>query len=270
MYLNGSIEECIKKYERQIAVLKGEISKMPDGVLHISKSGDYYTWRVSLPDGSRAYLPKKDIELARKLALKKYYIAKVHDLESELEACRRYVRYKNSSVNALKQLYSAASEEYRRLLGPSFKPADERAAEWEKAAYDKYDKYPEQLTIPTLKENEYVRSKIEASFAGTLFTLNIPYRYEQMTKIADHKIAADFTALDIRTFQEIPIEIFGMMDKPEYRQIHDRKMTAYINSGYIPGVNFLTFYDAPSAPLGLRIMEQTLENFFFINPPVRI
>lgn len=270
MYLYGSMESNVKKYKKQAEALKEKISAMPEGVLHISRSGNYYTWRVSYPDGRRIYLPKKEIELAKALALKRFYLAKLHDLEGELEACSRYVRYKDTSVSALEKLYTGESEEFINLLGSSLRPLDERAAAWESAVYEKYDKFPEKLNVPTLKKGEKVRSKIEASFAGSLYTHKIPYRYEQMLALGGRKFAVDFIALDTRTFQEIPVEIFGMMDDPEYRQHHNKKMTVYINSGYIPGVNFLTFYDSPASPLGLGAIDKALEDFFFNDPPIRV
>lgn len=270
MYLYETMESSVQRYGRQAAVLKKKIAAMPEGVLHISKSGKYYTWRVSFPDGRRIYLPKSEIELAKTLALKKFYLANLHDLEGELEACSRYVRYKSAKVSAVEKLYADSGEEFRNLLGSSFKLRDEKAAAWEKAAYEKYDKFPEKLNIPTLKKGEKVRSKVEASFAGSLFTHKIPYRYEQMLLLEDRKIAVDFMVLDTRTFQEIPVEIFGMMDNQEYRQNHNKKMTAYINSGYIPGVNFLTFYDTSASPLGLGVIDKILEDFFFNNPPIKI
>ena len=270
MYLFESMQNIVQRYEKQIAMLEEKISAMPEGVLHISRNGDYCTWRVSYPDGRRVYLPKRESELAKALALKRFYMAKLHDLKAELEACSRYVRYKTTSVSALEKFYADAGEEFRNLLGFSFESPGEKAAAWENATYEKNDKFPEKLNVPTLKKGEKVRSKIEASFAGSLFTHRIPYRYEQMLVLGGRKVAVDFMVLDIRTFQEIPVEIFGMMDNQEYRQHHNKKIAAYINSGYIPGVNFLTFYDTSASPLGLNVINKTLEDFFFNNPPIRI
>ena len=69
----------------------------------------------------------------------------------------------------------------------------------------------------------------------------------------------------MRTFQEIPIELFGMMDDSEYVKNYRKKMNTYINNGYIPGINMLTFYESQKAPLNQITLNKKLEDFFFMN-----
>ena len=267
MYLDKYIEENLKECEARIAELEKLIAALPPGVLHICRNGNYFSWRVLMPGGKDTYLPRSEEDTARLLSQKRVYLAELHDLKNEAESLRRYLRCSASSVNAQEKLYTSSNSEFRRLCADAFKSPAKDAAEWENADYQKSAAYPEQINVPTVKEGEKVRSKLEATVAGILCTLKIPYKYEKITLIGSVKIAVDFTALDVRTFREIPIELFGMMDDPDYVKTHNRKMIAYINAGYIPGVNFLTFYESSADPLNPMFIRKTLEDFFFKNPP---
>lgn len=270
MYLNESISSHLERCEKRTAMLNEKISSLPAGKIQSYVNGNYRSWRFVDEEGKKHYMSKNNFELARLLALKRIYMAELHDLEAEAEACRRYLRCKDRSKHMLDQELLTMPPDLRKLVGESFKTSDERIAAWENTPYEKYDQYPENLIHPTLKEDLMVRSKIEADMANNLFILKIPFKYEKMTVIGNNKFAPDFTALDVRTFQEILIEVFGMMDKPEYRKQYIKKMTEYINCGYIPGINLLTFYEFSTAPLNPLLIRESLEDFFFKNPPIQI
>lgn len=55
--------------------------------------------------GKSIYLPKKERQLAEKLAMKKYYKLRKQDLMRELEACNAYIRKvqkeNNASINLI-------------------------------------------------------------------------------------------------------------------------------------------------------------------------
>ena len=270
MYLNESMEQYLERCKNKIALLEKKISALPEGELQIHKNRNYCMWRVTDRKGGRIILPKDQEEKAVQLALKKLYAAQIHDLKTEAEAVARYLRYRKRSARAVERLLDREPPEYRRLLGKALMTSDERVRAWENAAYHKSEKYEEYLKYPTLKEHERVRSKYEALFAADLTTLQIPYLYEKILIAGGIEIAPDFTALDVRTFQEIPIELFGMMDDPEYRKMYKRKMKTYIEAGYIPGVNMLTFYETSEAPLNHMQAQEDLENFFYKRPPIML
>ena len=270
MYLNESMETYLKRCELRIKKLKELLAGLPEGEIQSFSNGRYRTWRVITPDGKRNYLSKKNTELARQLVLRKIYIDELHDLKTEAEACRRYLNYKRRYKDRADLRLKRMSSDLRDLAGESFKTRDERIAAWENETYEKYNKFQENLIHQTLQSKVKVRSKLEAAVANSLYTLKIPFKYEKMTSVGSVKIAVDFTALDVRTFQEILIEVFGMMDDSDYRQVHNRKLHTYIDNGYIPGVNLLTFYESAAAPLNPACIRQTLEDFFFNNPPIRL
>ena len=262
-----NVEEC----RQNIKSLQRKIDSMPPGCLSISSgSNGYFSWRVVNPDGSRIYLPKSEESTARALAKKKLYQAQIHDMEAEIKASERYLRCKRKYRHATEALYTNSGKEFQRLIADAYVADDARARLWENEPYEKSNKYPQQLTIPTMKEGEFVRSKIEAIVAGQLYELGIPYKYEKITKIGSWDVAVDFTALDLRNYNEILIEIFGLMDNPEYRKSHDRKLNNYINNGFIPGVNLLTFYESSKTGFNIMFLHDTLKKYFFDYPPMII
>lgn len=267
MHTEKFIEEYLNECEQEIARIEEIIAALPPGKLHISKNGGYYTWRVLLSDGTRIYLPKSEEKTAKLLAQKNIYLARLHDLNCQAQACRKYIRCLQKTPSFEQKLFSGSNPEFSRLAADKFRFDDQNIIDWQNKPYDKFTSYPEQLTIPTLKEGEKVRSKLEAIVASQLVTLKIPYKYEKITLIGSTKIAVDFTAFDARCGREIPIEIFGMMDNPDYIKSCRRKLSTYIYAGYYPGVNFITFYESPETPLNPRFINKTLEDFFFRNPP---
>lgn len=269
MFLEASIASYCKYCKQRKQQLESTIASMPEGSLRIAKCRKYFTWRVWNSDGGNRYLPKSQEEFAIALARKSVYEAELHDLKADIEACERYLRYKSSSKSATDQLFQEASPEFRRLLGKTFQTKEEKVIYWENQPYEKSAKYPDELVVPTLKSGEMVRSKLEAGAADCLFTLGIPYKYEKLTPIGAWKIAVDFTALDVRTFREIPIELFGMMDNTEYVQNCQKKLANYITNGFIPGINMITLYESPSMQLGPQQIRKTFEDFFINNPPVQ-
>lgn len=265
MNLKPAIRACLEECERQIADLEQKISELPEGTLQICRSGSYHSWRI-MENGKRRYLPKSESVQAHKLALKRYYTARLSDLRQEAEACREYLAVSGAAKKEEKLLETMP--EFRILLGDIFRSDEERARAWEQEEYEKTTRYLEALNFSTFKEGEKVRSKLEAIFAGLLTELDLPYQYEKLWTIGTVKIAVDFTVLDKRTFREIPIELFGMMDHEDYCQNYKQKMMTYMNGGYIPGVNFLTFYESSQSPLNPMQTKRTLEDFFFRYPPV--
>lgn len=270
MSFDVSMDLYAQKLALQIAELEEQIVHMPEGRLQISRAGNYYNWKVVYPDKSRIYLPKKQILLAQALAKKNLCEAQLADLKEEQAACGKYIKYKSRSCSREERLLKQSGPEFIRLLGFDAKTKNERVTEWENSLYRKSEKFPELLKHPTLKDKEMVRSKFEADTARSLYLLNIPYRYEQIVRVGDVDVAIDFLALDVRNYREVALELFGMMDRPEYRRAHDRKLINYINNGYIPGINLLTFYESSNSPSNPMYIRQVLKDFFFNNPPIMI
>lgn len=267
MNLELPVQARIKMLDSQISQCSQDLITLPEGDLHVGRNGKYYTWKWKDAAGNWHYISKSNEEEAVQRALRKLYQAQLHDLASEREACRRYAHYKKQSVSEINHLMEKESPEFKRLLQKALTFPDDRVTAWENQSYQKSLVHPDALIHPTLKPDLFVRSKVEAMVSSSMTLTRIPHLYEKIIHIDRWEIAADFTALDIRTFREIPIEVFGMMDDPEYRKSYERKMKTYIDGGYIPGKNMLVFYEFSDDPLSQAVVMDELDRFFFRNPP---
>ena len=82
---------------------------------------------------------------------------------------------------------------------------------------------------------ELVRSKSEVIVADLLDGLNLPYTYEQPFTAPDGSVRyPDFTVDDAETGRRVLIEHLGMLDKPEYAERWQRKLTWYRAAGVRP------------------------------------
>lgn len=78
--------------------------------------------------GKSIYLPKKERQLAEKLAVKKYYMLRKQDLMREFEACNAYIRKVQKENNASDMLLE--NDGYIELLGKAFGPHSENLEAW--------------------------------------------------------------------------------------------------------------------------------------------
>lgn len=267
MTLDLPVKQHIEMLDHEIKVKEKEMLSLPEGPLHIGRNGPYYSWKWTDEEGNVHYIKKENESEASERALRKLDEALLHDLKAEREACMRYQRYKKRSIHAVSRLMERETPEFKRLLRNVIMLSDDRVIAWENQTYEKSRVHPEHLVHPTLKPDEKVRSGLEAMTAGCLTISKIPYLYEKILHINQWDIAADFTALDVRTFREVPIEVFGMMDVPEYRRAYERKMKTYIDGGYIPGVNMLVFYEFSDRPLSQADILEELQRFFYLRSP---
>ena len=256
-----AVEKHLELCQKQISSLKQQLERFPEGTLHVWKNGNYFTWEVVMPDGRRIYVPKSKREYAGTMAAKKACQARLHDLLIEEEACLRYLRYIKKSRREFPE-FLASGPTYSGLLPQQIKTDEQKIAEWMSASFRKYDKYPEGRNVPVLSGG-YVRSKSEAVIAGQMDIMGIPYRYEEVHKIGGVDIASDFTALCVKSWSEIIIEHFGMMDDSEYVRLFNRKIRLYTENGYIPDLNLLIFFETSDAPLDVRMVARKLEIVFF-------
>ena len=109
-----------QRLEWEIASLKAKIAELPEGKLVCVRGGRYTKWYRS--DGHKSvYIPKKQKELAERLAAKKYLQARLEELLQEQKAIDFYLRHHHSNLSCAEQLLSEDSL-YSELLSPYFTP----------------------------------------------------------------------------------------------------------------------------------------------------
>lgn len=247
------------RIQAQIKSLKEQLKKFPEGKLICAANGNGCKWYRS--DGHKSvYLPKKERELAKQLAHKKYLSLQLEHLLQEKSAIDFYLRHHNVEAYQEEQLF-LNSPKYKSLLEPVFIPLDQELQTWSNASYEKNDKYQENLVHKTYSGN-FVRSKSEALIDMVLYKSKIPFRYECLLQLGDTFLYPDFTIRHPRTGQVYYWEHFGMMDNANYCQKAYSKLQLYSLHGIYPTIQLITTYETKDNPLSTEMIRKIIEFYF--------
>lgn len=248
-----------QKLETKINSLQRQLEELPDGKLICSGNGKYYKWYRT--DGhKKIYIPKKERNLAEKLALKKYLSLQLKNLLHEKNAIDFYLRHHDSGAYQMEQSL-INSPGYNELLFSSFKPLSHELSEWMNSPYEKNNKYPEKLNYRTYSGN-YVRSKSEAIIEMFLCKYKIPFRYECALQLGEVHIFPDFTIRHPKTGELYYWEHFGLMDDLSYIKNTTSKIQLYASNGIIPTIQLITTYETKENPLNTEMVEKIVQDYF--------
>lgn len=234
------------------------MSAYPSGHLIISKSGPYSKWFKS--DGKvSTYIPKKEIKCAIQLANKKFDAYLLEDYTRELSLINAFLPKYQALPHKAEQLLQ--DKAFQSLL--SFHPSDmsNTCRQWIAEEYEKNPNHPEQLQHKCFS-GEYVRSKSEVIIANTLFTNQIPYRYECLLSLDGISFYPDFTIFNPSTNQIIYWEHFGMMEIPSYSEKAFNKLKHFSRHEIIPGINLITTYETSQHPIDSDQILQLVSLYF--------
>ncbi len=253
------LEELLNEQERIIEILskaREDIEKSPEGTLRItrSKSNPRYYHRKNSADRTGSFIKAKDMNLAKKLAQKRYAEDVIHELEQKEELIDAIINsYNDSNIPSIFRSYNEARQ---KLITPYELDDEEFAAKWiqetteQLEAYKQSEDYQtnnhEENLIFTTAKGETVRSKSEVIIADTLLRLGIHYQYE-LPYVYQGKTMfnPDFTVLNVRKRECVYIEHFGKMASEGYRESFFWKMRNFEKIGIVQGKNLImTFEDA--------------------------
>ncbi|MBQ8527072.1 MAG: hypothetical protein IJ429_01240 [Lachnospiraceae bacterium] len=210
----------------------------------------------------RKYIKKKDIDLAKCLAQKQYYITVRPIIEKNLYELNRLVR--KYQENKIEEIYDQLSLERKRLVVPLETSIKEKVRQWKEEKYEINQMYSENLRYET-EQGELVRSKSELIIANTLYRYrsDVLYRYEQPLKVAvDGKIKTyypDFTVLNVHTGKVTYWEHVGRMDDPYYASEFVRKINAYMLNGIMPGKEVILTFETQTNVLDLAVVRKWIK-----------
>ena len=245
---------------RAIEITKKSLTRAPRGRLKLARRGrDFYACHAL--DDKSEYIPKSNLALMSKLA-QKYYDEKVLGvLECKLNLVDTFIE-KYKAIDEL-NVYEKLSEERKSLVEPILLSDEEYARRWLAVSYKGKGFETGAPDLRTAK-GERVRSKSEVIIADTLGRLGIPYKYECPLKFADggRTIYPDFTCLDLRTRKEFLWEHLGMMDNPEYASLAVKKLSSYLQSGYVPGKNLIISMESSEKPLSQNDVKKIVKEIF--------
>lgn len=246
------------RLENQINSIKRQLEALPPGKLICSHNGRYSKWYQS--DGhTKSYIPKEKRQLAEALAIKKYLLLMLEDLENEKRATEFYLRH--SSFHGKAEQLLTSESEYKHLLAPYFTPLSEELSNWTTESYEHNPLYPEQLIHTGASDNK-LRSKSEVMIDMALCVHQIPFRYECALKLGESVVYPDFTIRHPKTGEVYYWEHFGLMDNPSYSQKAYNKLQLYTIHGIIPSVQLITTYETKDHPLTVETIEEVIQKYF--------
>ena len=86
------------RLDKKIREIQTQLSNLPEGSIACVRDGKYIKWYVSR-DGKQTYLSKKNHNLAKQLAVKKYLTYLFEETRREKEALEQYIQYHDKKVS---------------------------------------------------------------------------------------------------------------------------------------------------------------------------
>ncbi len=265
------LEQMKNKVEEDI---KNDNKDKLTGKLRIQKKGNsvqyYHTNSVLEKDNismkqmpsklhQEAYIPKKNIELARNLAQRDYDKKIIKEIEERQKVLNRFI--KEYPQKGLEEIYQDINEYRKALIHPIIETDEQYAKIWAAVPYIRKivgEEVPEIFT----ENGERVRSKSEKMIADKLQQLQIPYRYEAPLRLGRSTVLhPDFTVLNVRLRKEMYYEHLGMMDNSEYMEAALSRIALYEKYGIFPGDRLLLSWETMTLPLNMKIVEKMLRRF---------
>lgn len=190
-------EYSCKKYpilKKEVRQLEEELKHLPEGDMYVCHNGKYKKYYMT--DGKcSTYIPRKDYEMAKALAVGKYKRISLEEKAAELKLMEQITERLGKKQVKRKQML-AENSAYGELLSEAIK--EHMKSEWSNQVYEKNPNFKEHLVHRTL-EGEFVRSKSEVIIANSLFLNHIPYRYECALQLGDVTLYPDFTIMHPQT-----------------------------------------------------------------------
>ena len=250
-------------WDKAIDDIVMRLQNSPEGTLRINHQNDqtaYY--HVTKLNGitQRTYIRKKDLDLVRKLAQKKYDRALRRVLLKQIRAVDRFL--KDYDPPAIRDLCKKMPDDLRQMIQMPFLDDDAYVRQWLSVTYPAApfkEGAPEYYTA----RGERVRSKTEKIIADTLYYAGIPYRYEYPLQLKDGRIfRPDFIILNKRTRTEYILEHFGMMDDPDYCSKALEKLSIYMQNGIFPGDQLILTYESSRHPFSTNDLSGLIPHYF--------
>lgn len=262
------LEERLKELILILKKLKTPPSPSVSGRLRISQKGKYteYYHIINAVDSNSTqngkYIPKKQREIACKLAQKDYDSKIVTLVEEEIAALKTYL----TIAPKIQALYSQMCPTRQKLITPLTLTNEQYASQWKIEPYQGLPLAPD-TPVYTTNKGERVRSKSEVLIANALAQHKIPYRYEYPLKLQrQHNgnsttLYPDFLCLNLRTRQEFIWEHFGLMDSQEYVSNTVSKLNLYAQNKITPGEKLIITMENQTQPLTPAVIEQMINDF---------
>ena len=259
MRLSEQLAKRKEELRRASLVAEKRFAKAPEGKLRISRSNKYVRFYNVTGDDSKSgkYISSKETEIAARLAQKEYDNEILRKTDKELYCIELYENIVKKGT--FEDVFGALSDIRKGLVQPIYLPDDQFVKNWLARDYEKMG-FAEGEPAYDTDAGARVRSKSEALISNALERWAVPQLYEVPLVLKGYgKVRPDFLVLNVRTRQEFVWEHFGMLDDPVYLENAMKKIEAYIENGYMPGINLIITFESSKHPLDLRTVNKLIE-----------
>ena len=243
----------------QSHILESKIKTYPEGELLCVRNGKYVKWFKSNAS-TPLYISKSNHQIAKALAVKKYYSLQLKEILYEITLLNHYLeeiqKCKMKSCTLLDE-----TSPYKELLTSHFQTFPEELLQWQTASYETNTNHAAHLIHKTLSGHN-VRSKSEVIIANALFSNGIPYRYECGLYLGDTQFFPDFTIRHPKTLTTFYWEHFGMMSNHSYCENAFNKLKIYSNNDILPSIQLITTYETQMHPIDSEKVQQLIQEYF--------
>ena len=254
--------ELRKQYLKDIEKeLRERQELFPKGTLRISqcRGKTAYYHREETTDHNGRYIPKRQMELAAKLAQKDYDARMLEAIGKECRAIEAYRRFYPECRS--EEVYEALSAGRKAIVIPALESDAMFIQHWEE---ERYEGKPFTADAPEYytEKGERVRSKSEIIIANALMKAGVPYRYEYPVYLKGFgTVYPDFAALNIFLRKTVYWEHFGMMDNEAYAENAVRKILGYERQGIYPGDQLIVTFETKNNPISMKQISGIIEHY---------
>lgn len=188
----------------------------------------------------RKYISKDNLELASKLANKKYYEDLIKILEKRIFQFDDIL--KDYQETEIEDLYNNYHQGIKNIVIP-ITPTYEIELSKFKSKKRSYLNYLNENNKFMTNKGEYVRSKSEKIIADLLTDFGLEYIYESSLELNDITIYPDFTIFHPTKRVEIYWEHFGRIDNEDYLRKTYNKILNYELNGYMRNDRLIVSYE---------------------------
>lgn len=240
------------------------INYKPTESLRLSSSNgsqQYYIVSRTNPDCIK-YIPKNDIDIARRLATRDYCIKLIKEIDSRLRLIKSFTSHQYAlDIASLNDVYDSLPPGRKKIVDPIFVTNDQFANDWYNAHVSSPNQHAIQNNIFT-NRGELVRSKSEKILADLFFKQNIPYVYECPFYYQDgHCLSPDFTLLNTRTRKTWIWEHFGLMSDSRYSESFCKKISIYQKCGYYIGDGLIATFESQTTTIDTKELELMISKY---------
>jgi hypothetical protein len=246
--------------ESLISEKEDALQDVPEGhirIVSVKKSFQYYYKNPSSP--KEVYLPKSEINLAKKLAQKSYN-KKIRDkAEIELHILEKYIDH--LETDQLFNVYTGLSDGRKELVIPISMTDEQYISWWKSIQYYPYI-IEDQDNFFYTNAGIRVRSKSELMIGNALERFGVPYRYEfPLVLWNNDNVRPDFYCLNVRERVAKVWEHFGKMDDPSYANKNVKKIMDYEQTGFSQGRNFIMTFETSKVALNSKLIDEIIKTY---------